>query len=169
MPVASIATEVTPCALSQSRNSRNCPVVVPKTFGGPPATETCNCSLPTSIAAAVGSSTGKVGVVIHFSQFGSYRFAHPWHRARPGSEKNKPFQRESHMRDHQSIHLSLAGTNLPNERPEIGRVIVLNGHAARRHGRRTGVYQVHGPNACFKKRKEALQEPAFPPVQTFVA
>src|SRR5205814_5671066 len=66
------------------------PVVVPKTFGGPPATETCNCSLPTSMAAAVGSSTGKAGVVMGF-----YRLDHPHRRARPGSEKNKSFQREA--------------------------------------------------------------------------
>jgi hypothetical protein len=35
-------------------------VVVAKTFGGPPAMETWRASLPISMAAAVGSSTGRV-------------------------------------------------------------------------------------------------------------
>ncbi len=61
-PVVSMATDFTPCALSQSRNGCNGPVVAPKTLGGPPAIETGSCSRPTSIAAAVGSRTGNEGV-----------------------------------------------------------------------------------------------------------
>src|SRR5580658_10969970 len=90
-PVASMATERTPCSLSQSRKACSCPVVVPKTFGAPPATETCSCSLPTSMAAAVASRTVKEGVGIDFSSVASAR------RARLGSEKNKSFQREAKL------------------------------------------------------------------------
>src|SRR6266849_2954255 len=96
------------------------------------------------MAAAVGSSTGKQGVVIHFGHFGC-----PPRRARPGSEKNKSLQREAQA--HQSIHMSLARTNLSNEQPKNGRVIAYSGHTARRCGRPRN-YQVHGPNACEKTK-----------------
>src|ERR1700676_2313461 len=58
MPVASMATERTPCASNQSLNACSCDVTVPNTFGSSPPMETCICSMPTSTNAASGSSTG---------------------------------------------------------------------------------------------------------------
>src|SRR6266542_5787098 len=56
------------------------------------------------------------------------------------------------------MHMPLAGTNLSNEQPETGRVIVLSGHAARRCGRRACSIRFMVPMHS-KKRKGALHEP----------
>src|SRR5947207_1700203 len=146
MPVTSIATERTPWALSQSRSSCNWPVVVPNTFGRPPATETCNCSLPTSMAAAVGSSTGKEGVVM-----GYYSLGRPHRRARPGSEKTKSFQREAKG---SPINAPVASRNQSLQRAARNRAR----HSTQRSRcatLRTSrlLYQVHGPNACGKNER----------------
>src|SRR5437867_7189208 len=63
-PVASIATDLAPRSLSQSRNRCNSVVKVPKTSGGPPAMETCICSLPTSTKAASGSRTARLILLV---------------------------------------------------------------------------------------------------------
>src|SRR5438045_9471360 len=146
MPVTSIATERTPWALSQSRSSCNWPVVVPNTFGRPPANETCNCSLPTSMAAAVGSSTGKEGVVM-----GYYSLGRPHRRARPGSEKTKSFQREAKG---SPINAPVASRNQSLQRAARNRAR----HSTQRSRcatLRTSrlLYQVHGPNACGKNER----------------
>jgi len=64
-PVASIATECTPWASSQSRSACSCEVIVPNTTGTSPPPETCMCSLPTSMNAAIGSRTGKCFFMTH--------------------------------------------------------------------------------------------------------
>src|SRR5439155_2599387 len=141
MPVTSIATDRTPWVLSQSRSSCNWPVVVPKTFGRPPATETCNCSLPTSMAAAVGSSTGKEGVVM-----GYYLLGRPHRPARPGSEKTKSFQRESKI---SPINAPFASRNQYLQRAARNRArhSTQRSRCAKLLTSRL-LYQVHGLNAC---------------------
>src|SRR5687768_7237609 len=73
--------------------------------------ETCISSLPTSTAAALGSINGicGVGVVIILTMI---RTTVPGQ----GPITIKSFQREAYA--HQSIRVSLTGTNLSNEQPE---------------------------------------------------
>jgi hypothetical protein len=62
-------------------------------------------------------------------------------------------------RDHQSLHMPLAGTNLPNEQPEISGASVL--YAVTLHDaaeNQAYLYQAGGPNARGKL-KQAFQEP----------
>ena len=104
--------------------------MVPKTFGGPPATDTCNCSLPTSMAAAVESSTGKEGLIIRFIVVSTQLSASPCPaRIRkeqfspagispragspintPVASRNQPFQRATRNRAHHIIMRSRCAT-----------------------------------------------------------
>src|SRR6185295_18871966 len=72
--------------------------------------EAWSCSLPTSMAAAVGSSTGKKGVVIVL----------PLHSVRarcPAMDLKEQIFPAGSPKAHQSIRVSMAGTNLSNELP----------------------------------------------------
>jgi len=63
-PVASIATEHTPCSLNQAHKFSSSPVNVPKTLGRSPAMETWSFSLPTSMLAALGSRTDRAFMIV---------------------------------------------------------------------------------------------------------
>src|SRR4030095_13710338 len=104
------------------------------------------------MAAAVGSSTGKEGVVIGF-----YFLGRPHRRARPGSEKNKSFQRETKG---SPIDAHAASRNQSLQRAARNRA-----HHSHMRSRcaalRTSNLSLSGSwSRCMrKKRKEALHEP----------
>ena len=77
----------------------------------------------------------------------------------PGQDPKRPNLSSGKLKAHQSMHMSLAGTNLSNEQPETGRVIALSGHAARRCGRQVCSIRFMVPMHA-KKRKGAFHEPA---------
>src|SRR5438046_7433984 len=76
----------------------------------------------------------------------------------PGQDPKRPNLSSGKLKAHQSMHMSLAGTNLSNEQPETGRVIALSGHAARRCGRQVCSIRFMVPMHA-EKRKGALHEP----------